>query len=143
MKSLESPAPDEIMYNSLLDGLRVSFFDVEHAECHDPLVRTTISIWILSSFSDQQLVGMKPSCNAAYLMQSTTSSTFHLSNLTSDLGFFVWEIRAWVDAGAVPVFALYLWQSSRREVVHWWCQYHSLHGRFRVHELGEHQTLAS
>ena len=38
MKSLDISAPDEIMCNSLLDGVRVSLFDVEHAECHDPLV---------------------------------------------------------------------------------------------------------
>ena len=42
MMSLGRSAPDEIMHNSLLDGLRVSPIGVEHDECHDLLVQTTI-----------------------------------------------------------------------------------------------------
>ena len=69
--------------------VQCGFFGVVHDERDDPLVQTPIAFWILSLLSEQQLLGMKPSCNAAPLMLSTTSSAFHGSNLPSDLGFCV------------------------------------------------------
>ena len=58
---------------------------VEHDERNDPWVQTPISFWTLSPSSEQQLVGMKPSCSEASLVLTTTSATIPRSNLRSDL----------------------------------------------------------